>query len=225
MTTRTVSAETRAKRSASMAAAWARRRSEPGAVEAVSAAISKAWRERLDSDPAFAARQSAKSSAHMSRLHSDSAFQERRAVRSSEVLRRVWADPVMRDRLTQMSRERYAAGQGIAGAEAEARKREANKWIMTKCSEEMRASTDYAAVYTETQARIRAEMPYDGPTDHAFYQEYLSKLGRAVTSDPKLRAIQDTFMADAIPRWAEAWRALCAGEAEQTPHTATPDAT
>lgn len=198
------SPEALAKRAASMKAAWERRKADPETMAKFRAAQAEGF-QRLANDPVKSAERSARSSAHMARLHQTPEFQERRNARSSRVAKRNWENPAIRARLTDCAVERYQAGKAIASDEAKRKKAEASRWILREALKEFRASTDYNAVYAAVQAEIRQSMPYDGPTDHAYYQEYLGKLGRAVVSDPRLRSMQDSFMVDAIPRWAAKW--------------------
>jgi hypothetical protein len=144
----------------------------------------------------------------MKRRHTDPEFQERRDARSSRTMKANWEKH--RNTFTAQSIERYqrmaAEGSGICSDDSEARKRLAAKWIMKRAQEALHTETDYNEVYAMVQARLRREMPYDGPAESADYYEYCSKLGRAVTLSPECREIADSFLAEAIPRFAAEWR-------------------
>ena len=107
-----------------------------------------------------------------------------------------------------MAVERYVQGIGISSDGAMANKATANRWILKQAQAALHAETSFNAIYADVQARLRLEMPYDGPLDSSDYHDYLSKLGSAVTHHPEIRAIADAFMSEAIPRFAEEWRRL-----------------
>ncbi len=112
-----------------------------------------------------------------------------------------------REAFTQQSIERYARmkaeGSGLLSEQAEARKREAAAWIMKKAARALHAETNYNEVYAEAQARIREEQPFNHSDD---YYEYLKWLGHETVNSPECRELADSFMSDAIPRFASAWR-------------------
>jgi len=197
-----VSDATRAKRSASLVRSWASLQDREGRGRAIAAGINA----KLASDPEARSRLSSRMSAWMHSLHQDPAFCAERSKRSSRVLKKLWEDPAFRAAKTEEARARYEAGIGISDPESILKQRAAGKWIYKRCHEEMIAATDYAVTYARIQARIRMEKPYDGPQSHSDYQDYLRKLGQEVVSDPELRAIQDAFMREAIPRWANEWQ-------------------
>lgn len=172
---------------------------------AKASAAMKEGQKRAAADPVKAAKRSATTSAHMKRMHQDPEFQARRNKRSSETLKATWARSEMRARFIDQAREKYAAKIGVSRADSVAASKAANRWILTQANAELRAATDYNAVYKEVQAQMRLDFPYDGPEDDAFYKEYLGKLGRRVVAHPRLVKISREFLSEAIPRWAKVW--------------------
>ena len=197
------SAETVAKRSAAMKAV----RADP-VKNAEWNAAAQAALVRYRADPANAEKISKRSSEHMARLHQDPEFQARRDERSSRTMKANWEKhrDLYLEKAYERSAQDQANGTGIWSEDAIARKNAASKWIMKKSAEAMRLETDYNEVYATVQARLRAEMPYDGPQDGSEYMDYLQRLGTAVVSSPECREIADRFMSEAIPRFAKAWR-------------------
>lgn len=203
-----LSAEAKEKQSASLKAAW----SDPEVRGRWSQALTdsnRKWR----ADPANAervAKIAELSSARMKARHTDPAWQKIRDERSSIVMKENWRR--YRDHYRQSAVERYRnsleAGVGINSDDAKALKRTAAKWIMTKAQEAMHTETDYDEVFSEVSARMRREMPYDGPSGTADYFEYLKQLGIAVVNSKECRSISDSFMAEAIPKFAQQWREL-----------------
>lgn len=105
--------------------------------------------------------------------------------------------------------ERYEAmlkdGRGICSDEVRAFTASRAKWIMLKVREEMEADTGFIELWKVTRERIMREMPYDGPGDWADHNAYMRKVGKKMTADPALRALQDGFCREAIPRWSKAF--------------------
>jgi len=145
----------------------------------------------------------------MKRRHADPEWQKVRDKRSSATMKTTWE--TRREQFTVQAAERYLrheeAGTGINSPDAKRRKAIAVQWIMKKAQEAFHAETEYNAVYAEVQARLRREMPYDGPQEGSDYMDYLQMLGRAVTCSPECRTIADTFLSEAISRFAKAWNA------------------
>ena len=144
------------------------------------------------------------------RITSMAAF--RKANPEKEAARIVAAKAAMRTpEYIQGAYERYLTmkenGTGICSEENKAHTAEINKWVLKRAQEALRNETDYTALWNETQARLRREMPYDGPLDSSDYVDYLQKLGRATTSDPQLCQMHTDFMKIIIPRCYEEWRA------------------
>lgn len=200
---RIVSDETRAKRSASLKAKHA----DPEFAakwRAKNAAAVAAWHSNPDNATAFAKR----SSERMKKRHGDPEWQKVRNERSSRTMKKNWE--TYRDLFTAQSAERYIRnielGRGINTGEAEAKKRTAAKWIMKQAQAALHTETDYNEVYAAVQAKLRREIPYDGPQGTADYFDYLRKLGSLVTNSPECREIADGFLSTAIPRFAEEWR-------------------
>jgi hypothetical protein len=81
------------------------------------------------------------------------------------------------------------------------------KIIMRRAARELRAETDYCAVFADVQARLRRELPYDGPKEGSDYAEYLHNLGRATAAHPMCQEILGSFMRQAIPRITKEVRA------------------
>jgi hypothetical protein len=110
--------------------------------------------------------------------------------------------------------ERYRAmeesGIGICSLEVRELTAEAGRWVMTKAQEALRLETPFVDLWRITQDRLRSETPYDGPLGIGDHYEYLQKLGRALTADPAIRACQDTFMREAIPRFYAEWKTKAA---------------
>lgn len=192
--------ETKAKMSASQKAfmaanpAIAKRRVDIGR-----AALKHLWAE----DAEALARAS---SERMKARHKDPDFQQRRDERSSRVMKDNWKKH--RELFVQQSKDRYKSGiTGLNEGEAADKRDAASKWIMKKAQEALHTETDFDDVFTAEHNRLRREMPYDGPKEGSDYMEYLGKLARAVNASPKVRAIADTFMREAIPRFAEEWQA------------------
>jgi len=202
---RKASPETREKISAALKAVWGDPERSAKWTAAV-AAGARNWHADPDNAAAFAKR----SSERMKRRHADPEWQKVRDTRSSRVMTANWVKH--REVYVAQAIERYEqseiSGVGINSDDAKAKKAEAAKWIMTKAGAAMRAETDYNAVYTEVQARLRREMPYDGPQNNSDYYDYSKKLGHAVVNSPECRAIADEFMATAIPRFAKKWRGM-----------------
>jgi hypothetical protein len=202
---RRASPETRAKMAAKAAARW----TDPAYKARLSASISASWQEKMATDPEFRRACSERSSAMMTRLHhEDPAFQARRSVRSREVMTRLWADPEIRARFEAQAAAKYAAGIGVSSEIGKRNKAAANKWILKRANAELRADTEYNALFRDTQARLRLERPYDGPQTPSDYNAYLADLCREVVNSPEMRALQDAFMAKAIPRCAAEWNRL-----------------
>ena len=195
------SPETIAKRAASIAAWRAANPEANAARQAKCAAKLKAFTKT----PEFAAQ----SSERMKRRHADPEWQKVRDARSSRTMKANWQKH--RDAFTAAAVERYgrniALGVGINSSEVEARKRIASKWIMTNAMAALHAETDFDEVWNDVLARLRREIPYDGPLEGSDYMDYLAKLGKLVTADPAIRELSDGFMATAIPRFAEQWNA------------------
>lgn len=164
----------------------------------------KKWLE----NPANAALRAKQSSERMKRRHADPEWQKKRDARSSATMKRTWE--ARREHMLAAQAQSYQQmvenGTGICSDEAKQNKATANKWIMKRAWEAMMAETDYSKTYGEVQMRLRREMPYDGPQEGSDYIDYLQKLCRAIVSSPECRAIQDSFMSEAIPRFAEEWK-------------------
>jgi hypothetical protein len=192
------SEETKAKRSVAVKTV----RNDPERKAEWDAAIRAGIMKHL-ADPNNRAAASARSSAHMRKMHTDPEFQKRRDERSSNVMKAVWVNH--REKLTQLAVERYARGEACNSEEGRHNSAIAAKWIMKKAQEALRVETDYNERYAEIQARLRREMPYDGPLDSSDYYDYLRKLGKAVTSHPELRKLSDAFIREAIPRFSAEW--------------------
>ncbi len=197
-TGRVQSEESRAKRSATMKTL----RADPEANARWSAAA-HAGIKRYLADPDNFAAFSARASDQMRKLHTDPEFQQRRNERSSRVMKQNWVK--YREKFTQDAIEKYARGEACNSEEAKANKAKAAKWIMKKAQEALHTETDYDERYAEIQAQLRREMPYDGPLETSDYYDYLQKLGKATVNHPELRELADTFMSEAIPRFAAAW--------------------
>ena len=196
------SPETIAKRSQAMKAV----RADPerrAAWHAATAAAIKKWH----TDPANAAAFAKRSSERMKRRHTDPDFQKRRDERSSRVMSANWQRH--RESFIQQSIDRYermaSEGTGLLSEEAKAKKAVANKWILKQAQAALHTETDYDVTYTEVQARLRMERPYDGPQEGSDYLEYLQWLGRSVVNSPECRAIADDFLSRAIPHFAAEW--------------------
>lgn len=95
---------------------------------------------------------------------------------------------------------------GICSKESIAKKNAASKWIMKKATEALRTETDYNDVFKRTMARLREEMPYDGPQTSSDYIDYLRQLGVATTNSRECREIADRFMYEAIVRFSAEYR-------------------
>lgn len=80
------------------------------------------------------------------------------------------------------------------------------KWIMKKAQEELHCNTDFNVLFADVQYQLRLEMPYDGPLGCADYFDYCRKLGVAVTRDPRIRALADSFMSEALSRLSAQWK-------------------
>lgn len=156
------------------------------------------------SDPVNAAAASARSSARMKALHQDPQFQVRRNERSARTMRANWEKH--RDLYIAQASERYINGIGLNSDEANAKRSAAAAWIMKRAQAALHTETNYDAVYADVQARLRREMPYDGPKNESDYYDYLKNLGKATVSHPECRSIADHFMAEAIPRFSAQWR-------------------
>lgn len=96
-------------------------------------------------------------------------------------------------------------GTGICSDEVRALTADAAKWVMKKAAQALRLDAYFIELWTETQHRLRREMPYDGPQGTADYFDYLQKLGRALLADPAIKRMQSEFMKDAIPRFYAEW--------------------
>lgn len=201
----TQSEETKAKRSVSLRAV----RSDPernAAWAANAAAGVRKWHEHPDN----AEKAAQEMSSRMRLLHQDPEFQARRNERSSRVMTENWKK--YRDQYVSAAIKRYEReatdGTGInCGAKAQ-RKVEACKWIMKKAKEALHNETAIDQMFTSVQARLRVEMPFRGQSESEDYYEYLKILGKAVVEDPEYRALADTFMSQAIPRFAAEWNSL-----------------
>ena len=77
---------------------------------------------------------------------------------------------------------------------------ETSKIILKRAHQELRAETDYCAVFAEVQEMLRRELPYDGPKEGSDYADYLQKLGRATVAHPRCQEIVSSYMSEAIPR-------------------------
>lgn len=196
--------ETKAKRIASIKAAYAANPDRRARQIAAAAAALKAWY----ADPENAAAAAKRSSDRMKRRHQDPQFQQRRNARSSRVMKANWVKH--RDLFIQQASDRYARhladGTGINSDESKAKKAIASRWILKKANDAMHAETDYDIVFGEVLERMRRQRPYDGPLEHSDYYEYCKIIGTAVTSSPECRAIADPFMSKAIPRFAAEYR-------------------
>lgn len=193
------SAETVAKRSNSLKAV----RSDPERNAKWTDAATQGLR-RWHADPANAEAFATLSSERMKRRHTDPEWQKVRDARSSRTLKAVWE--THREQFIAASIDRYARGIGLNSEEANAKRDEAHRWIMKKAQEALHTETDYNLVFADAQARLRREMPYDGPLEGSDYMEYLGKIGRATASSPECRQLSDTFMSEALPRFAAEWR-------------------
>lgn len=164
--------------------------------------------KRWHADPVNAAAFAKRMSERMKARHADPAWKERRSEISSRSAKKMWAE--RRGHFVQLAVDRYARmvaeGTGICSEDSVARKNAASKWIMQKAQDELHANTEFNELYRETQARLRRDNPYDETGNDADYFAYCSWLGTAVASDPVVRALADTFMSAAIPRWAKAWQ-------------------
>jgi hypothetical protein len=105
----------------------------------------------------------------------------------------------------KLAKDRYDAGLGINSDAAKSAKVAAGKWIMKAALAALHSETNYNEVYRDAHLRLRREMPYDGPADHADYYEYIKKLGTAIVNSPECRKLSDEFMRVAIPRFAKKW--------------------
>jgi endogenous inhibitor of DNA gyrase (YacG/DUF329 family) len=114
----------------------------------------------------------------------------RRAVKSEEYAKAAY------ERYIKMQEN----GIGICSDEIKADIAEINSWALKKVREELDNDTDYIQLWKATQARLRQEMPYDGPLSGSDYMDYLKKLGKALLADPAIRDMQAQFMKAAIPR-------------------------
>jgi hypothetical protein len=193
------SPETCAKRSQALREKWANDPEGRARLNEASAERMRQWR----ADPVNAQACAERASERMKRRHADPEWQKVRDERSARTMKATWLKH--REHLIAVAVERYASGVGINSPEARARKAAACKWIFTKAQEALHTETDYNAVYAEVQARLRQEMPYDGPQEGSDYMEYLGKLGRETVNSPECRTLADTFMSEAIPRFAAEW--------------------
>lgn len=82
-----------------------------------------------------------------------------------------------------------------------------SKWVMKKAREALNCETEFTALWTDTLDRLRRENPYDGPMGTADYVDYCRKIGAMLTADPQIRAAQDEFFREAIPRFGKEWDA------------------
>ena len=89
--------------------------------------------------------------------------------------------------------------------ERSAKHRAMNSWIMKAAGNALRTETEYTELFTATQARLRAEHPYNGQIPSADYYEYCRMLGTLVVNSPECRALSDSFMREAIPRFTAEW--------------------
>lgn len=198
------SAETNAKLAASLKA-WAE--ANPEAARKKKEAM-VAGRRKWLSNPENAAKMAKAASERMKRRHQDPEFQKRRNERSSRTMKKTWE--TKRDVMMDAAHKRYAAmaenETGICSKESIAKKNAASKWIMKKAKEALRTETDYNDVFNRTMARLREEMPYDGPQTSSDYIDYLRQLGVATTSSRECREIADRFMSEAIVRFSAEYR-------------------
>jgi len=193
------SPEERQRRSESAKAYWA----DPER-KAAHAAATRESLKKWHSVPENAAKFAKRSSDRMTRLHTEPAFQQRRDARSSAVMKRNWQQ--YRELFTQQAIERYASARGINSPESNARRDAACKWILKQSMQALHSETNIRELMSETTLRLRREFPYDGPQTGSDYQDYIGVIGRKMAADPKIRALADGFMADAIPRFAKAWQ-------------------
>lgn len=194
------SAETKSK----LSAAIKRKYEDPAFAEKQQKATREA-QKRWHDDPENAASFARRSSERMKRRHADPKWQKVRDERSSRVMKANWEKH--RDTFVRQAIDRYARmkdeGTGIVSEQSEAKKRKAAKWIMKRASDAMHAETDYNETYAEVQARIRRERPFEPGGD---YYEYCKWLGAEVVNSPECREIADSFMSEAIPRFAAEWQ-------------------
>lgn len=193
---RKASPETRAKQSRGIKAYY--RSPEGREHKTASAERLKALRNA----PAMAEKLAAQASDRMKRLHADPEWRAVRDERSSRTMKRNWE--THRERFTEYARLRYQEPGGLNTPDANAKRDAAWRWILTKAQAAMHAETNYDETFARVQDVLRRENPYlPGSED---YYDYLKTLGTAVASHPDCRAIADSFMSDAIPRFAAEWK-------------------
>lgn len=79
--------------------------------------------------------------------------------------------------------------------------RECNKRALKKAAEALRLETNYVEVFTDVQARLRREFPYDGPKEGSDYAEYCEKLGRMTVQHPEVVKISRDFLSNNLSRF------------------------
>lgn len=197
------SAETIAKRAAANREAWADSKANEVRRLAISTGV-KAWH----AEPSNAERFAKRSSDRMKALHADPDWQKIRDKRSSVVMKQNWQKH--RDLFVQQAIERFhksaLEGSGLNSDESKKLSAQAAKWIFKRAQAALHSETDYDAIFTEVQARLRRERPFDGDESGADYFDYLRQLCRDVVMSPECRILSDTFMASAIPRFSDEWQ-------------------
>lgn len=147
------------------------------------------------------------SSERMKRRHQDPDWAAERDVRSSRTMKNNWQK--YRRQYEKMALERYSKmadeGSGICSDSAKANKKTATKWIMQQAQDALHTETDYDEMFASIQAQLRRETPFEGDRSGADYVEYCREIGLATANHPDLRHLADSFMSDAIPKYAAEW--------------------
>jgi len=181
---------------------------DPAYKASTGANISKSLKAKYANDPEFAAVAKERATANMTRLHQDPEFSERVNRLSTEGIKRKWAEDVdWRAMKTAATAALYESGGGINSPQAIARSRAACTWIMEHANHELNADEEYKTLFRDTHIRLREEMPYVPRDWDNDYIAYCSQLCTAVAKDSAVRAMADSYMRDALPRWAAKWPA------------------
>lgn len=91
-------------------------------------------------------------------------------------------------------------------AERSAERRSMSSWVMKAAGKALRTETNYPELFAAAQARLRAEHPFNGQIPSDDYYEYCRMLGTLTVNSPECRALADSFMSDAIPRFTAEWQ-------------------
>jgi putative transcriptional regulator len=116
--------------------------------------------------------------------------------------RRLAATQTLEYRLA--ARQRYdnmiAAGTGIGAPGSRSKSTAITRSVLRQARRELERETNFVELWTAAFNRIRAECPFVGQHGSQEHADWMREIGRAVTSDPAVRACHDEFMREAIPR-------------------------